>query len=191
MGTVVTTVQKGLAPFSPLRTQQLPGGSLILDQNLDRIKKHFDALTPVVSQIARTLNINVTGSGGGGSGGMTFDLGDNEYVANDAGGAETWMAERMCPFGNAAAGLFQLQLVAQALSTAGGGTIRVRTGGTTGQPDGSVIATVLVFGGSYHLLSYGPAAVTNPGDTRLIKITGQPSAAGQRVQLTSVSLIVR
>jgi hypothetical protein len=63
MGTVVTTVQKGIEPFSPLRTEQLPGGSKILDQNLDRLKKHLDAMTPVVNQITRTLNIRITGGG--------------------------------------------------------------------------------------------------------------------------------
>ena len=192
MSTGVTTNQKGLEPFTPQLTQQLPGGSLILDQNLLRIKKHFDALTPLVSQITRTLNIRTSGGGTAtGSGGMTFDFGDNEYSANDAGGAETWLAERTCPFGNAAAGVFQLSLFAQGLSTAGSGTFRLRSAGTTGLPDGPVLAAILVFGASYHTIAYGPVGVANPGDTRLLKLTGQPSAAGQTAKLTSVSLVVR
>lgn len=68
MTTTITTLQKGLPPFSPLRSQQLPGGSEILDRIQDLIKKQFDAYAPVVSEIARTLNINISGGGTSSSG---------------------------------------------------------------------------------------------------------------------------
>ena len=193
MGTTVTTIQKGIEPFSPRRTQGSPGGSEILDRNLDLIKKHLDQLTPAVSQIIRTLNLNVSdpGSGGGTGGGMTFDFSDATYNANSPSGAETWCAERMCPFGNVSGANCSLQLVALAMSSAGPGVFHVRVGGTTGQIDGTLVAAILVFGATFHLITYGPTSIPNPGVTELVKVTGFPSAAGQRASIRSISLSVR
>lgn len=85
MTTTTTTLKQGLPPFSPKRTQQMPGGSDILDQNLDLIKKHFDALAPLVSVIARTLNINLIGSTGTGGSSGTLSPGGVVFV-NGTGG---------------------------------------------------------------------------------------------------------
>ena len=176
------------APFEPLLTRSLPGGSLILDQNLLAIRDAISRLTASVTQISSSTTINRNGVAG--AGGMTFDFGDNEYTADDAAGAESWLTERTCPFGNVTAGLFQLSLYAQSKSSAGSGVLRIRTGGTTGQPDGSVIAMALIFGATFHLFTYGPSSTPNPGDTRLVKVTGQPSAAGQSLSLASILLRV-
>jgi hypothetical protein len=99
VSTVVTTLQKGLPGFSPLRTQQLPGGSLILDQNLDLIKKHFDAYAPIVSQIARTLNINLGPGGTSSSGTLPFGPLSGDVSTPSAGSTVTTIGAHVVSYG--------------------------------------------------------------------------------------------
>lgn len=177
-----------VAPYQPRLTQGLPGGSLILDENLLLIKKVIGHLSLTVNQISYVVNLGPTGTPRGG--GTTFDFGDNIYSANDPGGAETWLAERMCPFVNATAGTCSVSLAALASSSAGPGFFFVRAGGTTGLPDGTLVGGVFTFGATLALVT-SSVSMVNPGDTRLIKITGKPSAAGQSAQIASISLSVK
>lgn len=177
---------KVLQPFSPLRSQQLPGGSVILDQIQDRLKTTLDGLIPTVNTIVRVLDISSKGEVS--SGGQTFDFGDNVYEGT--GATEQWRAERTCDFPSAATPSLAIVFAGFAAVTGGGpGIFRVRAGGTPHAVDGTEIARITVFASGFALVTYRSTA-PNPGVVALLKITSQ-AVAGQTASIKGVSITVR
>lgn len=173
-------------PYSVLRTLQEPGGSMILDQNLDRIKNTLDSMTETVNSVTTAIKINVNGTVGSG-GGTTFDFSSNGY--EDSSGAEVWLDERMCDFTAGSSPTANLFIGAFGLSAAGISFLNVRIGGTPGAPDGLGVAIVVAL--STAMAQYSTRVTfPNPGGSRLLKLSTTSSGAGQRAAWQAVSVRV-
>lgn len=175
-----------LVPYSVLRTAQLPGGSLILDQNLDRIKKTLDSMTETVNSVTTAIKINVNGQVGG-AGGTTFDFSSNGY--EDSSGVETWVDERMCDFTAAGSPDANLFVGGWGSSASGIGVLNVRVGGTPGTPDGLLIGALLTLPGGM-VQHTSRRTLPNPGGTQLLKLSVLSGGAGQSVAWQAVSVRV-
>jgi hypothetical protein len=73
----------------------------------------------------------------------------------------------------------------------GNGTYKVRIGGTLGQPDGTVVATIVVTdGGDYPVAveTTGPA-FSNPGDFTPVKLTGLSASGVTKIYATSIFIM--
>lgn len=176
-----------VVPYSVLRTMQEPGGSMILDQNLDRIKKTLDTLTETVNSVTTAVKISADGQVGG-TGGTTFDFSSNGY--EDSSGGEVWIDERTCDFtaaGSPTANLF-IGAYGQAGGLAGIGFLYVRVGGTPGTPDGALVGILLCIGG----MAKRTARETfpNPGGSQLLKLSIKSPGAGVSVAWQAVSVRV-
>lgn len=175
-----------VVPFSPLRTLQEPGGSMILDQNLDRIKKTLDSMTETVNSVTTAIQINVNGQVGG-TGGTTFDFSSNSY--EDSSGNEVWVDERVCDFTAAGSPTGNLFTAGYGNAGAGVGFLFVRTGGTAGAPDGVLLGGLIAFPGGFVQYT-ARKTFPNPGGPQLIKLSIKSAGASQSVIWQAVSLRV-
>jgi hypothetical protein len=183
-------VGKLVSRFEPRLTRQSASSLASLaqkvDENLLLLKQFSGDLTLNVNQVIQSFNITPGVSPL--VGGMSFSFSDNDY--NSPGGSELWMAERMCPFSDATEATLSLSLVALALSTSGLGTFRLRAGGTTHQPDGTLLASVTTGAPAFSPLTLA-ASAPNPGGIQLIKLTAQASGAGQKASIRSATVTIR
>lgn len=173
-------VAKIPAPFEPLLTRQLPGGSLILDENLLAIKKAFTDLAASVQKTVTDLAIQSAA-------GATFSYGDDGI--SDSHGVETCMLalERgllFDPFGASMAAI----LTGLCSSQSGKAIFRVRIGGTHGGVDGNVVSTLEMPSSTPRLMASTPRPFTNPRGLQYVKITVQSSAPGQSADMESMTL---
>lgn len=168
------------APFEPLLTRQLPGGSLILDENLLAIKRAF-------SDLAASVQKKVTDVAAQSAAGATFSYGDDGVSNSD--GVETCVLplERGLLFDPFAPSLAAI-LTGLCSSQSGTSIFRVRVGGTHGGVDGNVVSTLEVTSSTARLMSSPPRAFVNPRGLQYVKITVQSSAAGQAANMESMTL---
>lgn len=181
-----SAIKSGLPPFSPRRTQQLPGGSKILDQNLDLIKKHLDGMTDTVNTVIRTFNIRTSGppdnGGGGGStmaGGFPLTSGGFTSSRHDSSGAEFLSYAWSVPFSQMTGSLLTVILCFYAASASGLATFRLRVGGTYHTVTGTVPASGTTVAATSGMVKKRIVATfANPGTDGDIKLTQQSSANG-------------
>jgi hypothetical protein len=80
------------------------------------------------------------------------------------------------------------RLSAIARVSGGTGTVRVRYGGTVGQPDGTLLLTADPVSGTVDAVISKSATVGRPTGTQLVKVTLQNDTAGQRAFLRAISV---
>ena len=180
---------KAVTRYEPRLTKQsAPQGSEAfatkIDENLLLIKRAVGDMTVNVNQVLETLNITP----GGASptvGGITFDFGSDTYTKSS--GSEQWCDERLCDFPALTSPSFSIAVLGIVASGAGTLLLRVRSGGTSGQPDGAIVAVVTSAGGAIAYKSTG----VNPGAAALLKFTLQSSAPSVTASARAVAITVR
>lgn len=158
-----------------------------VDENLLLLKRFLSDLTVNVNQVLNTFDISV-GSTAPAGGGSTFDFSSD--ALQDATGTETWRDERVCDFTAASSPNFAITFAGLGMSTGGTGIARVRMGGTSHAPDGTVVAVAFLVGAAFTVFKVSQTAV-NPGAATLLKLTMQSADNTQKAQIKSVLISVR
>jgi hypothetical protein len=126
-----------------------------------------------------------------GSGGGAIVCIDDQSYQTVTGVGEEVVSETFVDLSGLPAGELKVELAAVVKVSAGNGIFNVRLGGTPGQADGNVVATLTTASGAFVGSQIAAAHVANPGNQQLLKITGHADSAAGVAHIYGKSIQLR